>query len=735
MQQKKYRFSRALMILVLILASLAALISCANKISKVLAEQIQATLVDVARQNKLVIETEIMDKQKLLESIAGDLKNTYKDNKLIVEHLQSHTSVYGFKRMGYIDAKGNAYTTDGYEYNFGYEDHFKAGMNGQSYISGVIQDLIGVSENINVITVPVYSSEDKVEGVIFAVYQTSRLRKLLDVKSFDGEGSTLVITNDGKLIAVTGKDAVGEDMDIFDYIGTMNGDNSELIKELKTDLKQGRERQFMAEGDTDRYMYFQPLDFEVEGKTAYILTILPESVFDNRIASVWYHLERFIIIMLIVLVEAFVFTIYSYLKQGKQVIDLAYSDKVTGGKNYAYFVQRLKARKNKNGYIIAMDIDEFRIINSVCGVQMGDELLKRIWKVIKKNINRTECHARVNADRFIIFFESDKKDIISMRIDDITEQILNVEKEMGIPKVRPYFGVYSVDNFDNIESFYGYANQAKHIVKGNHKENLCFYEDGNYQDRIERKKLEDGFEGAIANREFEVWYQPKFSTKDDEVVSAEALVRWRGADGNLISPGKFIPIFEKKGMIAKLDEYVFDEVCRRQKKWYDEGRKLRPVSVNLSRASLYYDNIAEKYRKIVDSYGLDVNLLQIEITESATVENEDIHNIIDQFHKQGFTLLLDDFGTGYSSLATLNQLEFDVLKVDKSLVDYIGDLKGETLLVHVVQLAQTLGLKVTAEGVETKKQLDFLKMLECDDIQGFYFSKPLPNTEYEVMLV
>lgn len=735
MQQKKYRLGRALMILVLILASIAALISCANKISKVLAEQIQATLVDVARQNKLVIETEITDKQKLLESIAGDLKDTYKDNKLIVEHLKSHTSVYGFKRMGYIDAEGNAYTTDGYEYNFGYEDHFKAGMNGQSYISGVIQDLIGVSENINVITVPVYSSEDKVEGVIFAVYQTSRLRKLLDIKSFDGEGSTLVITNDGKLIAVTGKDAVGEDMDIFDYIGTMNGDNSELIKELKTDLKQGRERQFMAEGDTDRYMYFQPLDFEVEGKTAYILTILPESVFDNRIDSVWYHLERFIIIMLIVLVEAFVFTIYSYLKQGKQVIDLAYSDKVTGGKNYAYFVQKLKARKNKNGYIIAMDIDEFRIINSVCGVQMGDELLKRIWKVIKKNINRTECHARVNADRFIIFFESDKKDIISMRIDEITEQILNAEKEMGIPKVRPYFGIYSVDNFDNIESSYGYANQAKHIVKGNHKENLCFYEDGNYQDRIERKKLEDGFEGAIANREFEVWYQPKFSTKDDEIVSAEALVRWRGADGNLISPGKFIPIFEKKGMIAKLDEYVFDEVCRRQKKWYDEGRKLRPVSVNLSRASLYYDNIAEKYRKIVDSYGLDVNLLQLEITESATVENEDIHNIIDQFHKQGFTLLLDDFGTGYSSLATLNQLEFDVLKVDKSLVDYIGDLKGETLLVHVVQLAQTLGLKVTAEGVETKKQLDFLKMLECDDIQGFYFSKPLPNTEYEVMLV
>ena len=735
MQQKKYKLGRVLVFIVLILAAFTALISCANKISKVLTEQIQVTLADVAKQNKLVIENEISDKQRLLESIAGDLKDTYKDNNLIVDHLQSYTGVYGFKRMGYIDAEGNALTTDGYEYNFGFEAHFKAGMLGQTYFTGVIRDLIGVSEDINIITVPVYSTEDKVEGVIFAAYQTSKLSKLLDVKSFDGQGSTLVITNDGELIAVTGKDSVGKNMDIFDYILTMNGDNNELISDLKTDLKQGRERQFVAEGDTDRYMYFQPLDFEVDGKQGYILTILPESVLKERISSVWRHLERFIIIMIIILLEAFVFTVYSYIKQNKKVMDLAYADKITGGKNYAYFVQRLKMRKHKNGYIIAMDIDEFRIINSVCGVQMGDDFLKAIWKVIKKNLNRTECHARVNADRFIIFFESDKKDIVSMRIDEITEQILATEKELGIPKVRPYFGIYSVDNFDNIESSYGYANQAKHIVKGNHSENFCFYEDGNYQDRIERKKLEDGFEGAIANREFEVWYQPKYSTKDDEIVSAEALVRWRTADGSMISPGKFIPIFEKKGMIAKLDEYVFDEVCRRQKKWSEEGRKLRPVSVNLSRASLYYDNIAEKYRSIVDSYGLDVSLLQLEITESATVENEDIHNIMDQFHKQGFTLLLDDFGTGYSSLATLNQLQFDVLKVDKSLVDYIGDIKGETLLIHVVQLAQNLGLQVTAEGVETKEQLEFLKKLRCDDIQGFYFSKPLPNTEYEVMLV
>lgn len=735
MQENKYRIGRIVVAIVLVFAAALALISCTDKVSCRLREQIQATLADVAEQNKLVIEREMLEKQKLLEGIAGGLQTTYENNELIIEHLQPFTEVFDFKRMGYINSKGVGITTDGYEFDFNHEAHFKSAMNGVNYITNVKTDSLGEHEDINVMTVPVYSLDGKVEGALFATYRTRELSGLLDVKSFDGQGSTLVVSSDGSLVAVTDNNSLGESMDLFDYILTMNGDNTELVNELEIDMKKGRSRQVIAEGDTDRYMYFEPLDLHIEGKMCYIVTILPESVLQERIANVWHHLERFIIIMLIILVEAFVFTAYSYLKQGKKVIELAYADKVTGGKNYAYFVQKLKSRKNKNGYIISMDIDEFRIINNVCGTKMGDELLKKIWKIIKQNIRRTECHARINADRFIIFFESEKKDIVSMRLDEITEQILKAEQELAIPKVMPYFGIYSVKDFENIESSYGYANQAKHLVKGSHKENFCFYEDGDYQDRIERKKLEDGFEGAIKNREFEVWYQPKYDTRNANVVSAEALVRWRSSDGKLISPEKFIPLFEKNGMIAKLDEYVFDEVCKRQKKWSDEGRKLRPVSVNISRASLYYDNIATKYRQIVDSYDLDVSLLQLEITESATVENEDIHNLMDEFHKQGFALLLDDFGTGYSSLSSLNQLEFDVLKVDKSFVDYVGDMKGETLLTHVVQMAQTFGLRITAEGVETKEQLEFLKKLDCDDIQGYYFSKPLPNTEYEVMLV
>lgn len=264
--------------------------------------------------------------------------------------------------------------------------------------------------------------------------------------------------------------------------------------------------------------------------------------------------------------------------------------------------------------------------------------------------------------------------------------------------------------------------------------NYSLYEEINFKQWLENHKLEDGFEEAIQNHRFEIWYQPKYSTKDQNVVSAEALVRWRDVDGNLIPPYKFIPLFEQNGMISVLDEYVFDAVCAQQRQWQSEGKHVLPVSVNISRSSLYYSTIVKKYAAILNSYELPAQKIQLEITESAAVDNSEIMTLIDQFHEIGFHLLLDDFGTGYSSLSTLNQMHFDTLKLDKSLIDHIGDTNGEKLLYYIIKLAQSLGLKITAEGVEYKNQFEFLQQLACDDIQGYYFSKPLPSAEYAALL-
>lgn len=251
---------------------------------------------------------------------------------------------------------------------------------------------------------------------------------------------------------------------------------------------------------------------------------------------------------------------------------------------------------------------------------------------------------------------------------------------------------------------------------------------------IEEKLLEDSFESAILNNEFEVWYQPKYNPVSRQLTGAEALIRWRRPDGSLVSPGRFIPIFERNGMIRVLDKYVFERVCRDQKAWMDTFGATVPISINLSRATLYYDATIDTYKKIADITGVPAEMLPLEITESAAVMNQDIVSIADNFFKAGFPLCIDDFGTGYSSLSTLNLMKFDTIKLDKSLIDFVGEYKGNSLIKHTIALAKDLGLNVVAEGVESEYQVNFLKNVNCDNIQGFYFDRPLEKQVFEEKL-
>ena len=345
-----------------------------------------------------------------------------------------------------------------------------------------------------------------------------------------------------------------------------------------------------------------------------------------------------------------------------------------------------------------------------------------------------ELVAHVNADRFVLFWMEENQDAIEERLERVIKKIEEIPERLEIPNLFPVFGIYHTMVLDEIDPLYGNAVLAKHQIKGRRDRHYMFYDELNHESIQENRELEDHFEMALEKEEFEIWYQPKYSAHTRKLVGAEALVRWRRQDGSLIPPLKFIPLFERNGNIIRLDEYVFRAVCRQQKAWQEQGQKMFPVSVNISRVSLYYSNVVEKYESIIRSYDLDSKYIQLEITESATIDNNEIFNLLEQFHTAGFKILLDDFGSGYSSLSTLNRMHFDTIKLDKSLVDYIGDDNGEKLLNSITKLAQSFGMEITAEGVETVEQLMFLCNLDCDDIQGYYFSRPLPVREYEECL-
>lgn len=412
----------------------------------------------------------------------------------------------------------------------------------------------------------------------------------------------------------------------------------------------------------------------------------------------------------------------------------AYIDPVTGGDNYVRFKKKL-AEKTKRGYIVSMDIHSFKVVNSICGTTKGDEILREIWHCIEKNIRGNDLAAHINADHYIIFYEEMDKAAVSERLEMLTIQLGKRSVELNVPQQLPYFGVSAWEPDNKIEQIYNEANIARHEIKERKDINHAFFSQEDASRILQEKQMEDAFETSIRNHRFEVWYQPKYNPDTEQLVGAEALVRWRDMDGKLVSPAVFIPLFERNGMIRYLDEYVFRTVCMQQKKWINEGRVVIPISVNLSRASLYFQNVVERYQKIAADIGVDPAYVPIEITETAALDDKSIRMLADRFYEAGFPLHIDDFGAGYSSFATLNIMHFDTLKLDKSLIDYIGNYGGDRLLEHTIALAKELGMHVTAEGVENETQVAFLQKLNCDSIQGFYYSKPLPLEEFSKKFV
>lgn len=413
----------------------------------------------------------------------------------------------------------------------------------------------------------------------------------------------------------------------------------------------------------------------------------------------------------------------------------AYYDPITHGYNYIKFKDKLKQVETP-GSIISFDIHSFKVINSISGIVKGDEVIATIWKGIVNvlELEKGDLAGHINADHFIIFIPTFDEHEIARKLKNLTLAMSFISSDLNVPQLEPYFGVAKWEPEKRIELSYSEAVAAKHNAKHMQKQNFAFFNEADTQRLIREKQIIDDFENALAKKDFKIVYQPKYNPANRKLVGAEALVRWKKDDGTYMNPGEFIPLFEKNGMIRLFDEYIFRNVCEQQKKWLNEGKVIVPISINLSRVSLYYKKVVRDYKRIAEEIGVETKYLPIEITESAAITNNEIKDIAEEFYKAGFILHMDDFGSGYSSLATLNILHFDTLKLDKSLIDYIGNFGGERLIEHTVLLAKELGMHITAEGVEEEKQVTFLRHIGCDSIQGYFYSKPIEKDKFELLL-
>lgn len=737
MKQKKNGFFITIMLLLISLAFIVTVSVVFNNIKTNLESEIISSLSEEAEENAALIKKEIDAKFGVLQSFANELSSTG-DEIAEIRDMQSFVEVYNFRRMGFVDLNGIAKTTDGFEKDLSFREFYQVGLKGESFITESLQDTVGdyTEDMINILSVPVYDNKGEIKGVLFATYLTEKFHEVIFSDSFQGEGYTYIVAGDGDVISSYGDGMQKEYDNIFIYTGDAAQYDDAIQEKVENDMREKISRVGIGVNeDNDKYFYcYKPLEIESADMNWYIFSIEPKSVLDERMHPIMRDIQFLTVILICILVMANIVFLFYNVRRRQELFRLAYKDSITGGDNFSNFKEKAKKYENTEGYVIALDISEFKLVNNVCGNARGDEVLKVIWDVIMANCNDNEQAARVNADRFVIFWIESSKKTVTYRIEKLINEIEGISEQLSVPRLYPVIGIRAVEKLDDADKRYGEALRAKALVKNRRDRHYAFYDEIDYDTIVENKNLENGFEKALADKKFEVWYQPKFNSHTGKIVGSEALIRWRADDGSLISPGRFIPLFEKNGNIIRLDEYVFREVCRQQKEWQKEGIQILPVSVNISRFSLYYSNVVEKYERIINYYDVDHKYVQIEITESAIIENTVIVELIQKFHDAGFDILLDDFGSGYSSLASLNQMPFDTIKLDKSLVDYVGNENGEKLLKFIVQLVQSLGMKITAEGVEYKEQLDFLENLNCDDIQGFYFSKPLMLADFSAKL-
>ena len=400
---------------------------------------------------------------------------------------------------------------------------------------------------------------------------------------------------------------------------------------------------------------------------------------------------------------------------------------------FCHYAEKMLSEDPDEKYtVFVLDIKEFKVINNVYGEKTGDKIIKAIADELRKTTGKVNGIAgHYEADRFAGMIRS--KDMPSA---EEMEALLNEHTVIaGVEHIRLKMGMYeNVDSSIPVSRMCDRAMSVLDLVKPSYESNVGSYNGPLAQKHRQEQQMEAEFFDALDKGEFKAWFQPKIDPSDDRIVGAEALVRWKREDGTFIAPFLFIPLFEKDGYVTHLDEYMFRQVCLFQKKWLDAGAELIPISVNMSRTALYRSDTAAVYKKIVEDTGIPIESVPIEITESSAFLGSQIGELMEGLKKEGFSLHMDDFGSGYSSLTSLGVLPFDVTKLDKSLTDTIGTSRGEMIIRHMMEVIHELGMKVVVEGVETENQVEVLKKMNCDAIQGYYYSRPVSQEDFEALV-
>ncbi|MBO6231301.1 MAG: EAL domain-containing protein [Ruminiclostridium sp.] len=720
-----------------VISILVLLIVYVPMAAKLVNERAEAEVRDAAYANSSAVSVWFGNKMSYLDAAASEFtKIDLEDEALVSDTCVSICGNGDFRHIGFTNTSGITFSSCGSSSNYSYRKFIQDGLSGKSSVAANMKcDFDGAAADM--FSVPVTLADGTLVGVLTGDHTPFRFSDVvtLDVAGdsecffiFDPYGD-VVYCSDGNKLGLGKSDnivsAINDTVTANDVSFMLNRKSAAALRRINV-------------GGADYMAAFA----DIPGFEWTFAVIVPSDSVYSTFGTLITFTAGLILLMSVLLLISILVTSIRISRITNEVsetieagLDRIYTDSITGHDTIEKFRENyaMAMKNTASGHaLISLDIDKFKTVNDTFGFEGGNDIIRRLSDIIKRNLGKNDFFARSSGDLFYILAEFNEKS----RLIELAKNIMSdVEYQINEIKLNVSIGIYIIDD-PHIRSRVAAdrADLARESIK-NAKDSTFIFFDNSMIEKIRReKKIEDIMEDALALGEFLVYLQPKFSLgTTNEVVGAEALVRWKH-DGKIIPPGDFIPLFERNGFVTKIDYYMFEEVCKLQKKYISLGFTPKIISVNMSRLHIHKTGFVAELAAICAKYDLETKYIEIEITESAAYEDMVVLcDIFREIKSYGFHVSIDDFGTGYSSLNMLKDMPVDVIKIDRSFLTEKADENENASLVIacLVMLAGSLRIETICEGVETQVQVDLLTKLGCDMVQGFYFARPMPVPDYE----
>ncbi len=695
---------------------------------------------EIAQRSKLTIDKQIQGDFQTLTGIAemiGGMENP--DFEALLPTLETINLNNKFIRMGFTDKNGMTMGVDldgtyYYDVDLSQKGFAQRAFQGENVLTKTQKAEIG-DFWVNFYAVPIWQDGEVIK-VLCAVNPATEFSEVVDASIFGGKGFTSIIDKEGNFVIRSNHPSVDKNLfNIFDYYRISEED----MAFLKENLRQGNNG-FVKYyyGGENRWVAYAPLEFN----DWFVFSVVPEGQVNQNFSMMLWAMTAIVAVAAAI----FLFLILLIRRVNNQGIGalkkIAYSDSLTGYRNYAKFLmdaqEMLKHRGDKVYSFWYCDLKGFKYINDLFSYDVGDRVLKYWADMVERHMREGEAFGRVSGDNFVGLCVYESREETQERFDLMAEALASYPEtaERGY-KIEICAGIYVLDENDgeiSVNDMLDRANVAQKSVK-NMNGSRCGFYSSEMRDRIiSEAELETKMEAALHNGEFRLYLQAKIDIQHDDMLEgAEALVRWIDPERGMISPAEFIPLFERDGFIIRLDRYMFETVCKEFRKHLDEGTPAILISVNVSRLCMMQPDFVDTYVEIKNRYGVPDNCIELEFTESIAFYNHDMfRDVVSKFQQNGFLCSLDDFGAGHSSLNILKNLPVDVLKLDMLFFrEDEGEKRGRELIRGIVNMAKALHMKTVAEGVESMEQVEFLREIGCDVVQGYVYARPMPVCEFD----